>query len=170
VNETLNSIYQILQKLIGLHRQMLESVRLEHQGLVEADLKAIEEATRTKEALIAAIRQQESLRIKHTAELAVEWKRSLRELTLTEIILTVQAKDIKAAEQFRSALNALTVLISRVKEQNSANHMLVEKSLLHVGNMKNNVLGQTVKRTETYTHRGQRAVKPGEARLLSREA
>jgi flagellar biosynthesis/type III secretory pathway chaperone len=149
---------------------MLDTVRLEHEALRNADLKGVEEATRTKEAVIAAIRQQESHRLRQVTALALEWRRPLRELTLTEIILVIQGRDPQGADLMRSSFNALTVLVQRVRDQNEINRRLVETSLEHIGAMKKNVLGEACRKTETYTQTGRRSSGTGESRLISKEA
>ncbi len=164
------NLYQSLQRLIGLHRQLLETVRMEKTALVDADLKLIEEATAAKQALIEGIRAAETTRLKHTSELAGRWKRPFTELTLAEIAIAIQGYDPKMAEQLRSSSNALTILISRVVEQNNDNAALVKKSLQHVEEMKRNVLGESVPRANTYNQSGRRSAPVHGARLISSEA
>ena len=48
-------IYETLQRLTGLHRQLMDTVRMEREALVAADIKGIEDATLAKQALIEAI-------------------------------------------------------------------------------------------------------------------
>lgn len=143
---------------------------MEREALVSADLKGVQEATYAKEALIEAIRHQELERLRITTELALSWKKPLRELTLPTIIIAVQGKDQQGAEQLRSAFNALTILIGRIQEQNDSNKGLVQRSLEHIQNMKRNVLGEGVSHSQTYTQQGQRATNAGGARLISKEA
>ncbi|OFZ80590.1 MAG: hypothetical protein A3K03_04605 [Bdellovibrionales bacterium RIFOXYD1_FULL_44_7] len=165
----LDKIYEALQRLIGLHRQMLETVRLERECLAQADLKGIHEATCAKEAIIATISQAEIQRVKATAELALVWKKPIKELTLPTIIIAIQTTDTKRSESLRSSFNALTFLIQRIKEQNNENRELVEKSLEHVANMKRNILGVAHPTNQTYTAKGRKTEKTGQSRLLSKE-
>ena len=169
-SNTCEGLHQSLQRLIGLHRQLLEAVRMEKQALIDADLKLIQDSTAAKQALIEGIRVAETERLKQTAELARKWKRRITELTLAEIAIAVQGYDPKVAEQLRTSSNALTILISRVLEQNRENATLVEKSLTHVEEMKRNVLGESVPRASTYTQNGQRSAPVSGARLISKEA
>jgi flagellar biosynthesis/type III secretory pathway chaperone len=159
-----------LQKLIGLHRQLLEACRVEREALVQADLRQIQESALSKQGLIDSIRQAENQRIDAVTELARRWKRPVRELSLSNIIIAIQGNDPKGAEQLRSAFNALTVLIQRITEQNDDNRILVERSLTHVNDMKRNVLGEAVPKSDTYTPQGQRSGVTGGARLISHEA
>ncbi|MGK5082221.1 flagellar protein FlgN [Bdellovibrionota bacterium FG-1] len=162
-------IRESLQKLIGLHRQLLEACRLEREALVQADLNGIEETTQEKQALVEAIRAAEVERLNHVATLAMAWKRPLRELSLSNLILAVQATAPKMSDQLRSNLNALTVLLDRIQEQNDDNRRLVERSLVHVNQMKKNVLGEAVPKSNTYTAHGQRQATTSGARLISKE-
>lgn len=167
----LDEIYQCLQKLLGLHRQLLDSVRLEKEALVNADLKGLQEATYSKEALIEGIRQVEARRSDLLVRLALEWKRPVKELSLSQMAIIIQGRDLKLAEQFRSVQNALAILIDRIREQNQYNQQLVNKSLEHVNQMKRNVLGESVPRSSTYNPRGERASgAPQGSRLISKEA
>jgi len=169
VEKPLFQIYQNLQKLTGLHRQLMETVRLERESLVQADLKAIQTVTSTKQALIESIHQTETERLKFVSELAMHWRKPYRELTLPNIIIAIQGTDPKGAEQLRSIYNALTVLIQRITAQNKDNSALIERSLEHVHQMKKNVLGETNKKSNTYTQTGQRATGTQAARLISKE-
>ena len=167
--DILKRILDSLQKLTGLHRQLLETVRLERKALVEADVKIIQELTQSKQSIIEVIRLTELARTKSVAELAVDWKKPLRDLTLTNVIIGVQGYDLKLSEQFRTALNVLTILVQRVSEQNDDNRGLVEKSLEHIHNMKRNVLGEASPKSNTYTSQGQRTHTNGNSRLISKE-
>jgi hypothetical protein len=148
----------------------MDVVRAEREALVAADLKGIEEATYSKQALVEAIRQAESERIKHTGELALLWKKPLRELTLPAIAIQIQTSHPKVAEQLRSAYNALTILIKRISEQNQDNSALVQSSLAHIHEMKKNILGESVPKSNTYNPKGQKASGVSGARLISKEA
>lgn len=159
-----------LQKLIGLHRQLLEACRAEREALVQADLRQIQESTLAKQGLIDSIRHAESQRIDAVSQLSMLWKKPVRELSLPNLIIAVQGQDPKGAEQLRSVFNALTILIQRITEQNDDNRQLVERSLAHVNDMKRNVLGEAVPKSDTYTPQGQRSGVTGGARLISHEA
>lgn len=166
----LEQIHQTLQKLVGLHRQLMEIVRVERLALTEANIKGIQEAALAKQGIIEQIRNIESERMKALAELALHWKKPVRDLTLSAIIIEIQGRDPKYADSLRSAYNTLTILIKRVSEQNEENKALVDRSLEHIEQMKKNVLGESVPKTNTYTAKGTRANGAGGARLISKEA
>jgi hypothetical protein len=165
-------IHQCLQKLLGLHRQLMDTVRLEKEALVAADLKGIQETTLAKEAILQAVRHAESERLAAAAALAMAWKKPLRELTLPAIVIAIQGRDGRSAELLRSTHNALRILIERIVEMNAENRVLVESSLGHVEKMKKNVLGEAVPAADVYTSQGQRTAGSAAAapRLISREA
>lgn len=170
MDQLLNQIYQCLQKLTGLHRQLIEIVRAEREALVQADLKAIESTTQAKQKIIEDIYQVESQRVKLTTHLAMAWKKPLHDLSISNIIIQIQSVDSKLAEQFRSVFNALTILIQRISEQNRDNRSLLEKSIEHIQKMKMNVLGEGSPKSGTYTQQGQRASGGTSSRLISKEA
>lgn len=169
MEKDLSQLYQILQKLVGLHRQLMDVVRSEREALVSADLKGIQEATYVKESLIQSIYVAENERLKLMGELAAIWKKSIQDLTLPNIIIEIQGRDPKSAEQLRGTLNVLTILIQRISEQNRSNREFVERSLQHVQNMKSNVLGESTVKAETYSPHGQKINATGSSRLLSKE-
>jgi flagellar biosynthesis/type III secretory pathway chaperone len=169
VEKNIVPIYQIIQKLIGLHRNLMDTVRAERDALVNADLKGIQDATGAKEGIIQAIRQAESDRLKLLGELALIWKRPFKDLTLPNIIIHVQGTDQKAAEQLRSGFNALTTLIAHITEQNKYNAQLIERSIAHLNKMKRNVLGEGVPHSDTYTQKAQKTSSAGGSRLISTE-
>lgn len=169
MDKTITDIHQNLQRQIGLHRQMLETVRMERKALLDSDLKGVQESTLAKEALIQGIQQCESERLKLVGLLATKWKRPAKDLTLTNVIIAIQGDEPRAAELLRSAQNALTVLVQRTIEQNRENRDLVERSLEHVNNMKQNVLHEQAPKNDTYTQKGQKSGPAQGARLISKE-
>ena len=164
------NILPILQKLIGLHRQLHEVCRSERDALIAADVKQVQEFIHAKELVIETIRQEEAKRIRLTAELAIELKRPMSELTLSNLIMEIEPQFPKVAEQLRSAMNALVILIERAKKINDSNLEFIERSLGHVHNMKRNVLGEAVPKSDTYGAQGQKLPHTGGARLISKEA
>lgn len=169
MEEPLIQLNQALQRLIGLHRQLLETVRFEREAMVKADLHEIQETTLAKQALVEALQRAENERLRPIGLLAVAWKKSVKELTLTQIIQDIQGRDPKGAETLRTAQNALNILIQRISEQNKDNQEFVEKSIQHIHTMAKNVLGESVPRSNTYTSQGQRSNPVHGARLISKE-
>jgi hypothetical protein len=169
----ISEIQESLQQLIGLHRQLLDACRHEREALVQADLKAIEERTVAKQAIVEAIRAAETERLKRVSKLAMQTKKPVRELSLPLLIAHLQQGSPQArrgAELLQGSLSALTLLIERITEANASNRALVERSLEHVEEMKRNVLGEAVPKSNTYTQQGQRQAVTGGARLFNKEA
>jgi flagellar biosynthesis/type III secretory pathway chaperone len=170
VDQSLIQLYQSLQKLMGLHRQLLETVRQERIALVDADLPSIETITQTKQSLVEEIHRAEAIRLKLLSELATAWRKSAPDLTLQNLIIEIQGTNLKTADQFRSALNTLTILVQRISDQNQDNRKLIERSLEHIHQMRQNALGSAAPKSNTYTPQGQRAQGLPGSRILSKEA
>lgn len=168
--KNLTELYEVLKKLVGFHRELLDTVRLEREAIVTANLQAIQTATHTKEGILQEVARLETIRINNTAELALEFKKPLKDLTLAQIAIEIQGEDLKKADQFRSALNALTLLIQRIKEQSQYNKELIEKSLGHIQEMKTNVLGESVPKSSTYSAQGKKVQGEANSRFISKEA
>lgn len=169
----LDRLQDSLQKLMGLHRQLLDTVRMEREALAQAELKHVEEAVYAKQAIIEAVRRAEHERLGVIEALEANWARKLADgekLSLSSIVIDIQVKFPERAEALRSSFNALTLLIKRISEQNRDNLSFVERSLANVGQMKRNVLGESAApRNDTYTATGQKATNGGSSRLISRE-
>lgn len=166
----LHQLNSVLTKMIGLHRQLLEVVRMEVSALSSADLKEIQEITFSKEALIAAIQLAEGERAKVVAAVSSLDGAEREPYSLNQIIVENQVKHPEHCRQLGAALNALRVLIQRISEQNDENRAFLEASLSHVQRMKGNLVGVTPNQTQTYTQQGQTASAPERSRLIEREA
>lgn len=169
----INGIYESLQKLVGLHRRLLDLVRSERDALIQADIRVIEEITLSKQALIDAVRREEARRVALVTELSAcgGWEGTRAgELTVTAIVLRIQGDELRIADQLRSVQTALGILARRVSDQNRANQALIEKTLEHIQRMKRNLLGEAPGNAATYTHQGTRSSQAAGARLISREA
>ena len=158
-----------LHPLIGLYRKMLEVVRAERAALAEADLKAIQDTTAAKQAMIDELAQAEIARARLVAQISPAYNKKQQTLTLQQLIVAIQGFDQKLAESFRVTHSALSLLIKRVQEQNTYNQTLVARSLDHVQQVNMNLLGGGPSRSDTYGAKGARVSTPGGARLLSRE-
>lgn len=166
------ALHACLQKLIGIHRQLLETVRQEHEAIANAQHKDLQECVYAKAALIEGVRQQELLRQGVVEKIAHQMKSPLEEVTLSSIILEVQNSDPKFSEILRSSQTALKLLAERVIEQNNYNRDLLKQSLDHVHEMKRNVLGEHKPKSQTYTAQGRKSMLGSEsnnARLISKE-
>ncbi len=161
-----------LQELIGLHRQMYETVKIENEALTNADAKNTFEAAASKEALIHWIHQAELSRQAITQSLCLQEGLSSERPSLRELILHFQVKSPDFSSQLQVDLNSLIVLVDRIKKQNELNGKLVNESLKHIHNMKKNIFGETNPQARTYNQAGQRNAGSSNAhgpRLISKE-
>jgi hypothetical protein len=162
-----------LQRLIGLHRTLLELVRSERDALLGADLKLIHEATLAKEAVIEQIRAVEAERARSMAAFLAAHP-ALRgpggAPTLTELLQGLEPQEPALASRLQSARNALQLLVTRILEQSAGNRAICERTLGHLERMKKNVLGEASPHSERYSQQGQRVGAAPPARLVSREA
>lgn len=166
----LDKLHAALSHLIGLHRQLLETLRQEREALTAADKAAIEECAYAKDACLQAIAQAERDRAAVVVELALQWKRPLSQMTLSWIFTELEPTNPTQASALRSQLNALVILIERVQEQNLYNGSLIEKALANLETMKANVFQNEAPQAQTYTSQGGRAQAPTQSRLISQEA
>ena len=172
MSHPVRKLYENLYAQVGHYRQLVETLRLEHAALVDANYRGVQEAVAQKESLIVAIQRAEGERLNVTAELAVDWNVAYESLSLTQIIHLQQAPergDPKLADQLQSVLNTLRVLVKKVAQQNQDNSALVQASMQHIEVMKRNVLGEPIQKSETYTPQGMK--KPGQptSRFLTQE-
>jgi hypothetical protein len=166
-------LHESLQNLIGLHRQLYEIVKHEHEAIVQADTKATYEALANKEALIHWIHQAEMERQAITLELKdSEGFAEATNPSLKELILHYQVKQPELTSRLQSDLSALVILVERVKKQNQLNGSLIDQSLKHINNMKGNIFGETTHQGKTYNQMGQKnqaGGTPHGPRLISKE-
>ena len=169
MDQAVKNLLEALQKLVGLHREMLNCVRSEKEALISADLKVIQEITYAKEALINSIYQWDKERSKNSQHLAIYLRKPVAEITLSNIIIAIQGNDLKTADKLRSSSAALNLLVTRINEQNAENRQLVETTLHHIQEMKKNVLGEAEQKSETYSSYGKKVNSAGASRLISKE-
>lgn len=164
MENSLTQMMAFLQRLVGLHRQLLELVRAEREALAQADLKSLEKATELKLGVIEGIRQTESERLTKIGVWAVQLKKHPNDFTLQNLILSVEPTDPKIAGQLRTLYQTLSLLIQRIRDQNRDAQALIEKSLFHINEMKSNALKESSPASSTYTSQGQKIGGTGSAR------
>ncbi len=165
-------LHDALQELIGLHRQLYETVKTEHEAITNADLKQTYDAAANKEALVHWINQSELARQVIVKSLAEEENLLPGPPSLREIIIHFEVKNPEVSKKLQTDLTTLIVLVDRVKKQNEINGKLLEASLRHVNNMKRNIFGETTHQAKTYNQLGQRNQGSANAhgpRLISKE-
>jgi flagellar biosynthesis/type III secretory pathway chaperone len=166
------SLHETLQDLIGLHRQLYEVVKSENEAITQADVKATYEAASAKEALIHWIHQAELSRQAVVRTWCEAESIAAPDATLRNLILREQGRNPGLADRLQADLSALLVLVERIKKQNELNGSLVNESLKHIQNMKQNIFGETNPKAATYNQSGQRNAGSTNAhgpRLISKE-
>ena len=165
-------LHESLQELIGLHRQLYETVKTEHEAITNADLKLTYDAAANKEALVHWINQSELSRQAIVYTLAQAEGINPATPSLREIIIHFQGKNLELSNKLQTDLTTLIVLVDRVKKQNEINGKLLEASLRHVNAMKRNIFGETTHQAKTYNQQGlknQGSANAHGPRLISKE-
>ena len=165
-------LHDALQELIGLHRQLYETVKTEHEAISNADLKQTYDAAANKEALVHWIRHSEAARQAIVHQFVKEEALGPNIPSLREIILHIQARSLDLSNKLQVDLTTLIVMVDRIKKQNEINGRLIEASLRHVNTMKRNIFGETTHQAKTYNQLGQKNQGSANAhgpRLISKE-
>jgi hypothetical protein len=170
MEKTLGELYQHLQKLLTLHRQLLDLLRAEKEALVDADPGKIEELALSKQGLLDQIALVDELRRRLVASVAAAAKIPAESVALSRVAIIAQGIEVRLGEQFRSVQQALSHILSKVDEQGSYNRSLVEQSLERLIQMKRNIIGSEAPKAGTYSSSGQQNAPGPGARLISREA
>ena len=169
MEEKLKKITDVLHQLIGLHRQLLDLIRVERAHLSEANLHDIEKVTQQKHLLVEEIHRVEVHRMQALAEFAVESKKPIKELSLSGLILMIQGEFPQISQQLSSMKNTLLVLSQRISEHNKENAALIERSLANIDAMKTNLFLAEKPHSETYSQTGQKISSSPVHRILSQE-
>ncbi|MGE4232177.1 MAG: flagellar protein FlgN [Bacteriovoracia bacterium] len=155
-----------LDKLIGLHRALLELLVQEYSYVVTAQTEQLVEVTQSKQQVLGEILNAEHLRIEAASRL-------LKTLGLpsTASISEINQKiGDKEARDLNLQKEVLTELILRSKEQNKINMEFVRQSLDRIDVLKRNALGVNNTSNENYSDAGKRQPIPTHGgRLLSTE-
>ena len=90
-------------------------------------------------------------------------------LSLSQLIIALQAVKAEWSETFRTDQNTLKILIQRIIEQNQANDRLIESSLFHIHEMKKNSVGKKQENLANYNLQGKKTLPHSSAFLLFKE-
>lgn len=167
----LPSLFFIMERLVSLHRHLLDVLDEEYAHMIGVDANGLLETSKTKEVLVGEIMNSERLRIQ-TADAVARTLgfnfSGVNGVTLAELSSRLQKID---AEKLQNYKNVLQLLMVRAKESNSRNMVFVENSLVHIETMKKNILGLNNTSNENYGNTGERAPLDEQGgRLLSVEA
>ncbi|MBN21895.1 MAG: hypothetical protein CL678_11500 [Bdellovibrionaceae bacterium] len=169
IDHLLNQIYQSLEKLVKLHRQLFENVCAEENHLVSADVKAIQNNLSEKEAILSAIDSAEHLRRATLQRICEILSISESSLTLSRLIGFLKNDSEAFAQKLKSTQEVLSILAKRIKEQNNKNKGLVDQSLLTISQMKKNIMGSKDQAHSIYGKDGQSHIDSSQGRLIQKE-
>ncbi len=162
-------LYYSLEKLVALHRNLIDLLREEYVHMAAVDLTGVSETARAKEAVLTELWNLEQLRIKCATNLAVAVGLNEADVPLLKIAEKLSAPD---GEKLRTLRIALNLLVGQAKELNSKNMGFAQSSLSRIEVLKRNALGlgNTAKK-ENYSNSGVRQpIAEQGGRLLSTEA
>ena len=151
----LSPLFHSLEKLVVLHRSLIDALKLEYTQMSAMDTKGLHESAQTKEFLISEIWNYEQLRIK-AAEKIKQNTPSLEkkvDVTLQNISEFFSKTDSDKLLQYRSVLQ---MLVDEAKALNKKNAEFVIGSLERIEQMKRNVLGLGNNTKENYSNEGVR--------------
>lgn len=158
----------ILEKLIVLHRSLLDLLQEEYEQMTFVDAKSLLETAHSKEVLLFEIWNLEQLRIKTSERIALEQGLVPSKITLLNLTKNLPQQEQEKLKTQRTILNQL---LKQAKERNARNQFFVESSLVRLDQMKKNVLGMGNNSNENYSHSGIRQpIHEQGGRLLSTEA
>ncbi len=176
IEQEVQSLIKLIQRLVGTYRQLMDGVRLERDAIANADIKHLNEVVLNKEGVIETIRSIERERVASVNKIYLISglrKRNLegqeQHLTFNEIIELVQGFNLPLSETLRQLHQTMQVLVGRVRDLNDYNQKLVAKSLEHIERMKRNTFGEASAGRETYTPKGQRQNPGSVPRFVSKE-
>lgn len=159
----------VLERLVALHRSLVDLLREEFAHMGTADVKGLAETARTKEVLLSEIWSLEQLRMKAVAKMAGSLNIPAGEASLQKLADTLNKAD---GEKLRALRTALNLLVVEAKDLNAKNMDFAQDSLARIEQLKRNVLGiNSGASMENYSNNGARqpAQEQG-GRLLSTEA
>lgn len=156
-----------LEELLKLYRVLLDLVIREKDLLIAADIDALNESNRTKEALLEKIRVQDLAREKYAKAMAFLLGLDGRSPRLLELAKKLKGVESEKLFQLHSTL---TLMIQRVSEINKDNEIYTTSALRNLkkalGEIKETLGGK-----KTYEKKGKIQEGPTQSgNFMSREA
>lgn len=163
MNSSTNSLIELIQEMIGVSRNLIDSCREERDALINADIQALQEASQSKNFLIGSLRQ---LELKRQQMFSIHNSK----VKLDEFVLNLENSDLASANQLRKLKTTFKTLHEKVISMNQENQELILKSLGHLENMKKNVIGEAAPQSSTYGQSGSVSNPSPNPRWISTEA
>ena len=161
------SLVSILENLTTAYRHLHELIKKEKTLLINADIKALDESNKSKEAFLFKIKSLEAEREKSAKEMALAVGAGTQPPRLLDIANHLQGPE---ADRLRAIHSALDLLLIHVSESNKENEIYAESALKTLGG----ALGEikdTVSGKKTYERKGKMAQGPDKAgNFVSKEA
>ena len=165
--ETVQRLIAHLEEELKVYRALLDVVRKEKEILISANIEDLNENNKSKEAMLAKLKQLDRLREKHAREAASAVGADTQSPRLLEIAAKL---DQPQADRLRSLHQAHDLLLGRLRELNKKNESLAQSALQNIqGAMQ--AIRTTLSDSPTYKKQGD--IKKGElqsGQLVSREA
>lgn len=161
----------LMEKLVALHRNLVDVLDEENRHMVALDTKGLFETAQTKEVLIAEIWNVEQLRLRVTEMLTL--LAGLPAGTAVPVTLQTLTNHLpkEQASKLAASRTALQLLMERARERNMRNMGFAQQSLGRIEEMKRNIMGLNNNNSENYSNSGVRQpITEQGGRLLSTEA
>ena len=162
-------LYYSLEKLVALHRNLVDLLREEYSHMAAVDLVGVADTARAKEVILADVWSFEQLRIGCATKLAAALNLESEEASLLKI---AERLTVSEGEKLRAMRTSLNLLVLQAKELNLKNMGFAQSSLARIEAMKKNALGlSNTAKKENYSNSGVRQpIAEQGGRLLSTEA
>ena len=154
-------LFSIVDQVLQQEELLIRCLEAEKDALLLADIPLIQECSGTKQKIIDRLSQLESRRQ------ALIGTRKMRELVEEDSAVL----DRLSREELRAKWEALRQKVALAVEKNEANQKLLASSIKHIENMKKNVLGETIPKSNTYSSSGNKVAGSNQsgARRISKE-
>jgi len=156
-----DQLFSIIDQILQQEELLIRCLEAEKNALLLADIPLIQECSGTKQAIIDRLSGLESRRQALIGQL------KMRDLVETD----TGHLDGDAREELRERWESLRGRVALAVEKNEANQKLLSSSIKHIENMKKNVLGETVPKSNTYSATGGKVAGSNQsgARRISKE-
>jgi len=126
IAEVTNRLLQNLDDMVTAYRQLLESVRLERDFLVESQIDKIQQNNELKEGILTKIKALDSIRERYAKELAHLVN---LESDYPRLLELAQKVPLELGEKLRLSHATLDLIVRRLSALNQQNQKVVQTSL-----------------------------------------
>lgn len=116
------TLVPILQESLGLHVQLLELLKVEHEVLVRHP-KELASVTSKKETLLKQLAEMEKTRRLALVNVAAEYNIKLKEATLSRLA------QVSGNQQYETLRQSFKHILAQIVNFQSKNHVLIEQGL-----------------------------------------